>query len=86
MRCTRQARLTVRECFHFYTTLKTQLDPAGVEKRVDWLVKNLQLDVCENSYVGDNAIRGISGGQKRRVSIGMLVGCCLSRPRVVAWL
>lgn len=38
-------------------------------------MNNLQilgLDVCADTLVGDNMIRGISGGQKKRVTTGGL--------------
>ena len=34
---------------------------------------NLQLDNVMDSFIGDNTVRGISGGQKRRVTMGMRV-------------
>ncbi|KAL8505052.1 hypothetical protein ACS0TY_016310 [Phlomoides rotata] len=41
----------------------------------DYVLKLLGLDICANIMVGDNMRRGISGGQKRRVTTGeMLVG------------
>jgi hypothetical protein len=33
-------------------------------------VKILGLDICANTLVGDNMHRGISGGQKKRVTTG----------------
>lgn len=42
---------------------------------VDLVVKLLGLDVCMDTIVGDQLLRGISGGQKKRVTSGeMLVG------------
>ncbi|KAH7652111.1 Monosaccharide-transporting ATPase protein [Dioscorea alata] len=42
---------------------------------VDYILKMLGLDVCADTFVGDQMIRGISGGQRRRVTTGeMLVG------------
>ncbi|KAL3630027.1 transcription factor [Castilleja foliolosa] len=41
----------------------------------DYVLKVLGLDVCADTLVGDEMIRGISGGQKKRVTTGeMLVG------------
>ncbi|KAL5994754.1 ABC transporter G member 39 [Asimina triloba] len=41
----------------------------------DYILKILGLEVCANTMVGDQMMRGISGGQKKRVTTGeMLVG------------
>ncbi|XP_073153582.1 pleiotropic drug resistance protein 1-like [Henckelia pumila] len=41
----------------------------------DYIIKVLALDVCADTLVGSDMIRGISGGQRKRVTIGeMLVG------------
>ncbi|KAH6800605.1 pleiotropic drug resistance 12 [Perilla frutescens var. hirtella] len=41
----------------------------------DYILKILGLDICADTLVGDEMTRGISGGQKKRVTIGeMLVG------------
>ncbi|KAJ0959677.1 hypothetical protein J5N97_000669 [Dioscorea zingiberensis] len=41
----------------------------------DYILKILGLDICADTMVGDAMIRGISGGQKKRVTTGeMLVG------------
>ncbi|CAK9224005.1 unnamed protein product [Sphagnum troendelagicum] len=41
----------------------------------DYVMKILGLDICANTLVGDNMRRGISGGQKKRVTTGeMIVG------------
>ncbi|OAY78663.1 ABC transporter G family member 39 [Ananas comosus] len=41
----------------------------------DYILKVLGLDICADTLVGDAMIRGISGGQKKRVTTGeMLVG------------
>ncbi|XP_057454232.1 pleiotropic drug resistance protein 1-like [Lotus japonicus] len=42
---------------------------------VDYVLKILGLDICADTMVGDGMLRGISGGQKKRVTTGeMLVG------------
>ncbi|KAI3789672.1 hypothetical protein L2E82_02474 [Cichorium intybus] len=41
----------------------------------DYVLKILGLDICADTMVGDGMIRGISGGQKKRVTTGeMIVG------------
>ncbi|VAI45333.1 unnamed protein product [Triticum turgidum subsp. durum] len=41
----------------------------------DYILKILGLEICADTMVGDGMIRGISGGQKKRVTTGeMLVG------------
>ncbi|XP_041002182.1 pleiotropic drug resistance protein 1-like [Juglans microcarpa x Juglans regia] len=41
----------------------------------DYIIKILGLEVCADTLVGDEMLRGISGGQKKRVTTGeMLVG------------
>lgn len=49
----------------------------GVESSLitDYTLKILGLDICKDTIVGDDMIRGISGGQKKRVTTGeMIVG------------
>ncbi|CAN6442072.1 unnamed protein product [Victoria cruziana] len=42
---------------------------------VDYMLRILGLDICADTLVGDEIFRGISGGQKKRVTTGeMLVG------------
>ncbi|KAL8154454.1 hypothetical protein V2J09_012214 [Rumex salicifolius] len=41
----------------------------------DYILKILGLDICADTFIGDEMRRGISGGQKKRVTCGeMLVG------------
>ncbi|KAG6389558.1 hypothetical protein SASPL_151029 [Salvia splendens] len=51
----------------------TEGDAANVI--TDYVLKVLGLDICADTLVGDEMVRGISGGQKKRVTTGeMLVG------------
>ncbi|KAL6563036.1 drug-responsive transcription factor pdr3 [Orobanche hederae] len=43
--------------------------------QTDYILKILGLDICADTLVGDAMRRGISGGQKKRLTLGeMLVG------------
>ncbi|KAJ1392153.1 P-loop containing nucleoside triphosphate hydrolase [Sesbania bispinosa] len=43
--------------------------------QTDYVMKTLGLDICADTMVGDEMLRGISGGQRKRVTTGeMLVG------------
>ncbi|KAL3650918.1 transcription factor [Castilleja foliolosa] len=57
----------------FMKAAATEGDEANVV--TDYVLKVLGLDVCADTLVGDENIRGISGGQKKRVTTGeMIVG------------
>ena len=38
---------------------------------VDRMLVDLGLEDCADTYIGDEMIRGISGGQKKRTSVGI---------------
>eukprot|EP01135_Chromosphaera_perkinsii_P002064 Nk52_evm25s216 gene=Nk52_evmTU25s216 len=75
--------LTVRETLTY--TAKLRLDPEEYteERRtevVNMVLERLGMEECADTLVGGGPIRGISGGQKRRLTIG----CALvSLPRVL---
>ncbi|KAJ4718242.1 Pleiotropic drug resistance ABC transporter [Melia azedarach] len=53
----------------------TAIDGQEASVNTDYILKVLGLEVCADTLVGDEMIRGISGGQKKRVTTGeMLVG------------
>mmetsp|Transcript_34172 Transcript_34172/g.49668 ORF Transcript_34172/g.49668 Transcript_34172/m.49668 type:complete len:600 (+) Transcript_34172:44-1843(+) len=64
--------LTVRETFLFAAYLRVQ-DKTKAEKvaAVDKIIHLLRLEKCAGTIVGDELNRGLSGGEKRRVSIGV---------------
>ncbi|XP_047331863.1 ABC transporter G family member 10-like [Impatiens glandulifera] len=60
--------LTVRETLLYRAMLKV---PKRAVERVDDLLKEMGLDHIGDVRIGDESRRGISGGEKRRVSIGL---------------
>ncbi|KAH9623955.1 hypothetical protein KSS87_012299 [Heliosperma pusillum] len=53
----------------------TSINDQNTSVVTDYVLKILGLDMCANTIVGDDMRRGISGGEKKRLTIGeMLVG------------
>ncbi|KAG7354194.1 multidrug ABC transporter ATPase [Nitzschia inconspicua] len=69
---THSAVLTVRETFQFAAqcTSDGHQTKEEIDGRVNRMLKALALEDVGDTVVGDNNLRGISGGQKRRVTIG----------------
>ncbi|SCZ90311.1 BZ3500_MvSof-1268-A1-R1_Chr1-3g01909 [Microbotryum saponariae] len=67
------ATATVRECLHFAAELKMPetTTPSERKERVCEVLTLLGLIECADTVVGDTEHRGISGGERRRVSIGL---------------
>lgn len=65
--------LTVRETLLFSANVRLPESTPAYEKNriVDQTIKILGLSHITESKIGGNGIRGISGGEKRRVSIGV---------------
>ncbi|XP_043097203.1 broad substrate specificity ATP-binding cassette transporter ABCG2d [Puntigrus tetrazona] len=65
--------LTVREnlCFSAALRLSSQISPREKEARVNHLISELGLNKVAEAKVGTQLIRGISGGERKRTSIGM---------------
>ncbi|KAL0918599.1 hypothetical protein M5K25_010616 [Dendrobium thyrsiflorum] len=64
--------LTVKETLMFSAKFRLKgVSNKEREERVRSLMEELGLDHIANSYVGDEEIRGISGGEKKRLSIGV---------------
>ncbi|XP_062852054.1 ATP-binding cassette sub-family G member 8 [Trichomycterus rosablanca] len=65
--------LTVRETLTFVAKLRlpTHFSQAQRDQRVDDVIAELRLRQCANTRVGNNYIRGVSGGERRRVSIAV---------------
>jgi ABC-type multidrug transport system ATPase subunit len=63
--------LTVRETLSFRVELKlgSRMSKKSRNERVDDLIKQLRLEKAADTIVGDNKVRGISGGERRRLAI-----------------
>ncbi|KAL4579991.1 hypothetical protein LXL04_016163 [Taraxacum kok-saghyz] len=65
--------LTVEETLVFTAKLRLNLPKPELNSRVKILIQELGLTHVANARVGDDRVRGISGGERRRVSIGVAV-------------
>ncbi|XP_071720963.1 ABC transporter G family member 5 [Rutidosis leptorrhynchoides] len=65
--------LTVEETLVFTAKLRLNVAKPEMSSRVKSLIRELGLTHVANARVGDDRVRGISGGERRRVSIGVAV-------------
>lgn len=64
--------LTVRETLQYAASLRIHgMSTAEKMEEVESVIKLLRIERCADTIVGDNDNRGVSGGEKRRVSIGV---------------
>ncbi|XP_050373038.1 ABC transporter G family member 5 [Argentina anserina] len=63
--------LTVEETLMFSAKLRLRIPHAQLRSRVESLIGELGLTQVAGARVGDDRVRGISGGERRRVSIGV---------------
>ena len=76
------ATQTVREALNFSAALRL---PSSVslderKKRVDEILRSLRLEKCQDTYIGNVMIKGVSGGEKKRTAIGVEL---ISNPTVL---
>lgn len=74
--------LTVRETLRFAAGLRlpSWMSREEKENRADAVMHQLSLKDCANTLIGSEFLKGISGGEKRRVSIGVQI---LTNPSVI---
>eukprot|EP01137_Pigoraptor_chileana_P002691 Opistho-2@41878 len=65
--------LTVRETLMYSARLRlpSSMSRADKAQRVEELIEELKLGKCANNIIGNERVRGVSGGERRRVSIGV---------------
>ena len=50
--------------------MRTNLKSKEIRARVSSLLSVLSLETCKNTLIGSVAVKGISGGERKRASIG----------------
>lgn len=50
-----------------------QASASGNKLTTDYVLKVLGLDVCSETVVGSDMLRGVSGGQRKRVTTGLFL-------------
>lgn len=63
--------MTVRECLEFAAKLKLKGTYQEKMDRVEEIIKELRLNKCQNTKIGGPLIKGVSGGERKRTSIGV---------------
>lgn len=63
--------LTVRECLTFAAKLKLKGTSQEKLQRVDDIITELRLTKCQNTKIGGPLVKGVSGGERKRTSIGV---------------
>jgi ABC-type multidrug transport system ATPase subunit len=63
--------MTVKECLEFAAKLKLKGSHEEKMKRVDEILKELRLNKCQNTKIGGPLVKGVSGGERKRTSIGV---------------
>jgi len=63
--------MTVRETFEFAANMRLKADKETLNTLVDEIIDKLSLRKCADTIVGSSAMRGVSGGERKRISIGV---------------
>ena len=58
------------ESFRFAAKLRTSLSNREIERRINLLIERLSLQNCRKTRIGGVMVKGISGGERKRTSIG----------------
>ena len=63
--------MTVRECLEFAAKLKLTGSLDSKLERVDKIIDELRLTKAQNTKIGGPLVKGVSGGERKRTSIGV---------------
>jgi ATP-binding cassette subfamily G (WHITE) protein 2 len=74
--------ITVEETLRYSAALRMPQDSSNEERheRVEDAIRRLGLESCRNTIVGNATIRGISGGERKRLCVAIEL---LTRPRIL---
>lgn len=64
------ATFTPEELFKFAAKLRTNESPANIRIIVENVIRRLRLQSCRKTVVGGFFLKGLSGGERKRTSIG----------------
>jgi len=74
------AYLTCKETMIYAAELYLGSDTSGAETLVNSILKKMGLETCKDTKVGNQFIQGLSGGQKRRLSIALAL---IKSPKII---
>jgi ABC-type multidrug transport system ATPase subunit/ABC-type multidrug transport system permease subunit len=72
--------MSPQEILIFTATMKLMIPKQEIDKKVKNMISDLHLTKCQNTRVGNNMMRGVSGGERKRTSIGVEL---ISDPKIV---
>ena len=72
--------LTPKETLMFVAKLRSKKQTLNFDKMADDLLEELKLTKCKNTIIGNENRKGISGGERKRVSIGVEI---ISNPTIL---
>lgn len=72
--------MTPFESFCFAASLRTNLTRVEIEAKSDKMIDRLQLKNARDTYIGGFSLKGISGGERKRTSIGYEL---ITEPRMI---
>ena len=65
------AVFTPREALHFSASIRLKISTENRIIKVNKLLRDLGLEKCADTMIGNELIRGVSGGERKRTSIGV---------------
>jgi ABC-type multidrug transport system ATPase subunit/ABC-type multidrug transport system permease subunit len=73
---------TPRECLAFSASMRLpkEMEHSEKDQFVSNIIQTLHLDKCQNTYVGNALMKGISGGERKRTSVGVEL---IANPRLL---